>query len=76
MAVDRHTTAERLMTSREVAELLRVSVRYIQRQVAEGRLGAFALQTGSRATLRFREAEVEAWVARYVAKRNCDLDIR
>ncbi len=76
MAADRHATAERLMTSREVAELLHVSVRYIQRQVAEGRLRAYALQTGARPSLRFRETEVEAWVGRFVGERNVQLDIR
>lgn len=73
---DRHEASDRLLTSREVAGLLHVSVRYIQRQVAEGRLRAYALQTGSRPTLRFSESEVAAWVARFVAERNVDLDIQ
>jgi len=62
----------RLLTTREVASLLRVSVRYVQRQVNDGRLRALALETGARPTLRFRESDVDAWVARYVHERNAE----
>jgi len=72
VAGDSENELERLLTTREVASLLRVSVRYVQRQVADGRLRALALETGSRPTLRFRESDVGDWVARYVHERNPD----
>lgn len=73
---DRQDEQGRLLTSREVADLLRVSVRYVHRQVAEGRLQALVLQTGSRPMHRFRQAWVDAWVCRFVEERNVDPDIR
>jgi len=75
MAGDSAGQYEQLLTTREVASILRVSVRYVQRQVADGRLRALALETGSRPTLRFRESDVEAWVARFVHERNAETQV-
>lgn len=72
MGTDRRDEFERLLTTREVAALLHVSVRYVQRQVADGRLRALALGSGARQTLRIRESDLEAWLARYVHERNVD----
>lgn len=72
MGTDRGDEFERLLTTREVATLLHVSVRYVQRQVAEGRLRALALGSGARQTLRIRETDLEAWVGRHVHERNID----
>lgn len=76
MDADRQDGQGRLLTSREVAEFLHVSVRYVQRQVAEGRLQTLVLQTGSRPMHRFRQAWVDAWVCRFVEERNAHSDTR
>ena len=73
MDTDRGDEFERLLTIREVAALLRVSVRCVQRQVADGRMRALALGSRPRPTLRVRESDLEAWVARYVHERNLDV---
>jgi excisionase family DNA binding protein len=50
----------RLLTAREVADLLGVSTETVLRWTREGRLSAFRLS--NRAT-RFREVDIEAWLA-------------
>jgi excisionase family DNA binding protein len=72
MGTDRRDEFEQLLTTREVATLLHVSVRYDQRQVADGRLRALALGSGPRQTLRIRESDLETWLARHVHERNTE----
>lgn len=72
MDADRSDRPERLLSTRDVATRLRVSNRYVLHQIAEGRLRALALQTGSRPTLRVEPADFEAWVARFVKVRDGD----
>jgi excisionase family DNA binding protein len=49
-----------LLTAREVAELLGVNTETVLRWTRRGDLSAFRLPGGA---VRFREAEVEAWLA-------------
>jgi excisionase family DNA binding protein len=51
---------ERLLTAREVAELLAVSVETVLRYARRGELPAIQLPGGQ---LRFREDDLDAWVA-------------
>ena len=50
----------RLLTARDVAELLGVSAETVLRWTRKGKLPAIRLPGGA---LRFREAELEAWLA-------------
>jgi excisionase family DNA binding protein len=52
--------ADRLLTAREVADELGVSTQTILRWVRAGELPAFKLPGGA---IRFREAELERWLA-------------
>lgn len=62
---------DRLLTTREVADQLGgVSIRYVQRQVAAGRLRAISYETGARPTLRYRAEDVATFTLRYVRERN------
>jgi phenylacetate-coenzyme A ligase PaaK-like adenylate-forming protein len=65
---------DRWLTSREVALLIGMSSRYVQREAEAGRLRAREVgTTGSRTTLRYRLADVTAWQARYTRDRGpCD----
>lgn len=66
---------ERLLTTREVAdELGGVSIRYVQNQVAAGRLRAIAYETGARATLRYRREDVALFTAKYLRERDGSAD--
>lgn len=51
---------DRLLTARELADVLGLSVETILRWVRQGKLPAIRLPGGA---IRFREVEVEAWLA-------------
>ena len=51
---------DRLLTAREVGEVLGVSTETVLRWVRQGKLPAIRLPGGA---IRFREQEVEAWLA-------------
>lgn len=63
---------ERTLSTREVADLLGVSVRYVERQIAEGRLTAIEFRTGRRAMLRIRQSDLRAFGQRYMRLRRAD----
>jgi excisionase family DNA binding protein len=58
---------ERLLTVREVAELLRLSRKTVQRRYERGDLPGFRLYGRKGAPLRFRLSEIEAIVAGWEA---------
>ena len=58
-----------LLTSAEVAAVLCVSQRYVQRAAACGILASLVIQTGMRPMLRFRAADVVRFADRYVHER-------
>ena len=61
---------ERLLSTREVAELLgHMSPRFVQREAAAGRLPCQVIGAGARQTLRFRAADVARWRSLYVRER-------
>lgn len=62
--------SERYLRTGEVAVMLGFTPRYVLREVRAGRLRALEFRTGSRSTLRFRVADVRAWLARYSIERN------
>jgi excisionase family DNA binding protein len=55
-------TDERLLTAREVAELLNVSSETILRYTRRGELRGYRLPGTARGRLRYRRADVEAWL--------------
>jgi excisionase family DNA binding protein len=57
-----------LLTSAEVAALLSVSQRYVQRLAAAGILTGLVIQTGQRPMLRFRATDVVTFADRYVCE--------
>ena len=53
------------LTTRDVALMIGMSARFVQREVEAGRLRAREIgTTGSRPTLRYQRADVAAWQAR------------
>jgi excisionase family DNA binding protein len=54
------------MTTEEVAQLLGVTRQTVSRWIREGRLGARAIQSGSRVIYRIRYSSFVAFVKRYV----------
>ena len=52
-------TADRLLTAREVADLLGLSIASVLRRWRSGELPGFRLSTNC---LRFRESEIAAWL--------------
>lgn len=63
-AMSQHSDAEGLLTPGEVAALLRVDPKTVTRGASAGRLGSIRTLGGHR---RFREAEVQALLARGTA---------
>jgi excisionase family DNA binding protein len=61
--------SERLLTTREVGGRLGVSTETVLRWVRRGELPAFRLPSGA---LRFREADLEAWLAARATKGAAD----
>ena len=58
------------LTTRDVALMIGMSARFVQREVEAGRLRAVEIgTTGSRPTLRYRPADVAAWQARHTRDR-------
>jgi hypothetical protein len=58
------------LSTREVAELVGMSPRFVQREAAAGRLRAREIGfAGSRPTLRYRPKDVAAWQARHTRDR-------
>lgn len=58
-----------LYTSREVAELLGVSQRYVQRIAKEELIGSVVVRSSHRPMLRFRAEDVVAFADRYICER-------
>jgi excisionase family DNA binding protein len=54
--------ADRLLTARELAELLGMSASWVLDEWEAGRLPGFKLGDGRAAPVRFRLAEVEGWL--------------
>ncbi len=57
---------DRWLTTGQVAELLGVSRSTVTRWIRDGRLAATAIHVGARPTYRVREADLRAFVRRYV----------
>ena len=62
--------AERdLYTTREVAELLGVSQRYVQRLAKEQLIGSLVVQTSRRPVLRIRASDIVAFADKWTVER-------
>jgi hypothetical protein len=58
------------LSTREVALIVGMSTRFVQRETSAGRLHAREIGfAGSRPTLRYRPADVTAWQARHTRNR-------
>jgi excisionase family DNA binding protein len=53
---------ERLLTAREVPELLSVSAETVLRWTRQGRLRGYRMPGTTRGRLRYRRVDVEAWL--------------
>lgn len=56
-------TAEPLLTAREVAAILGMSPKWVLSEFEEGRMPGFKLNDTPKGRVRFRESEVERWIA-------------
>jgi excisionase family DNA binding protein len=54
---------ERLLTAAELGEKLGMSTRWVLTEFEEGRLPGFKMNDTPRGRVRFRESEVEQWLA-------------
>lgn len=55
----------RWLSTEDVARLTGMSPDWVRRQIAAGRLVARVWRVGARSTIRIRQADVDAFVARY-----------
>jgi len=63
-----------IMTRREAAQYMRTSVRYLEDLAREGGGPIFAkLGAGRRAPVRYRRADVDAWIARNLVTNTSDV---
>lgn len=57
---------DRLLTTQEVADLLRVSRHTVTRWIRSGRLRAIAITVGKQPVYRIRESDFRTFLRRYV----------
>ena len=60
---------ERWYTAREIAQVIGMSTRFVQREAQLGRLRSVAVGAGPRPALRFRAADVTAWLQAWTTER-------
>ena len=60
---------ERWYTARQIAEIIGMSTRFVQRAAQTGVLRSTAIGVGPRPALRFRESDVTAWLREWAKER-------
>ena len=66
MTVTIQTVMEELLTKQQVADRFQISTRWIERQIAAGKLRPVRF---SHKVIRFRESDLEAFVSQFVSPR-------
>jgi len=59
---------DKLLDKKDVADLLKVSIRYVQQLASSGKLQTVDLGNGKRKVLRFRREDIEAFVESKVVR--------
>ena len=60
---------ERWFTARQIAEIIGMSTRFVQREAQLGHLCSTAIGVGPRPALRFRQSDITDWLREWAQER-------